>query len=108
MRPKTVPGGAWSECAGLNLNYDFNYKSELPNYERSALNLYLIYIVGANEICMMFRWVNKRGSPRILIYNGDADFILSHMGNSAWINQGLGLNKTREWTKWIGSDGQVV
>ena len=36
MRPKSVPGGAWSECAGLHLNYDFNYKSELPNYERSV------------------------------------------------------------------------
>ena len=33
------------------------------------------------------RWV-KEGKLQILIYNGDADFILSHMGNSAWINQG--------------------
>ena len=39
----------------------------------------------------------------ILIYNGDTDFILSHMGNAAWINKGLGLNKTFEWTKWRGS-----
>ena len=30
------------------------------------------------------------------------------MGNAAWINQGLGLNKTREWSAWRGSDGQVA
>jgi carboxypeptidase C (cathepsin A) len=30
------------------------------------------------------------------------------MGNSAWINQGLALNKSTDWTKWRGSDGQVA
>ena len=30
------------------------------------------------------------------------------MGNAAWINEGLGLNKTREWSAWRGSDGQVA
>ena len=45
---------------------------------------------------------------QILIYNGDADFILSHMGNAAWIREGLGLSKqTKEWSKWHGSDRQV-
>ena len=44
----------------------------------------------------------------MLIYNGDTDFILSHMGNAAWIAKGLQLNKTTEWTKWRGSDGQVA
>ena len=43
-----------------------------------------------------------------MIYNGDTDYILSHMGNSAWINQGLQLKKTLEWTKWRGSDGQIA
>ena len=30
------------------------------------------------------------------------------MGNANWINAGLKLNKTREWSKWRGSDGQVA
>ena len=30
------------------------------------------------------------------------------MGNSAWIEKGLALNKSVEWTKWRGSDGQVA
>jgi polar amino acid transport system substrate-binding protein len=84
VRPGTIPGGKWSDCG--NVQYDFNYLSELPRYKQ---------------------WVAE-GELQILIYNGDADYILSHMGNSAWINQGLALNKTREWTKWRGSDGQVA
>ena len=84
VRQGTVPKGKWSDCG--NVDYEFNYASELPNYRR---------------------WV-KEGKLQILIYNGDADFILSHMGNSAWINQGLGLSKSAEWTKWRGSDGQVA
>ena len=66
-----------------------SFESELPNYEK---------------------WTKVIGDEalEILIYNGDTDFILSHMGNAAWINEGLGLNKTLEWTKWRGSDGQVA
>ena len=30
------------------------------------------------------------------------------MGNSAWINDGLKLQKLQEWTMWRGSDGQVA
>ena len=84
VRPETVPNGLWSDCG--NVQYDFNYESELANYKE---------------------W-SSLGDLQILIYNGDADYILSHMGNSAWINQGLNLTKQREWTKWLGSDGQVA
>ena len=84
VRPKTIPNGKWSDCG--NVQYDFNYDSELPNYKE---------------------WTAK-GDLEILIYNGDADYILSHMGNSAWINDGLNLTKNQEWTKWHGSDGQIA
>ncbi len=82
--PGTVPNGKWSDCG--NVDYSFNYDSELPNYQA---------------------WT-KAGDLQILIYNGDADYILSHMGNSDWINQGLKLEKSAEWSKWRGSDGQVA
>ena len=84
VKPSTVPNGKWSDCG--NVQYDFNYESELPNYKE---------------------WV-KDGDLQILIYNGDGDYILSHMGNAAWINEGLGLDKASPWTKWRGSDGQVA
>ena len=84
VRPDTIPEGQWSDCG--NVEYDFNYESEIENYKE---------------------WTSK-GDLQILIYNGDADYILSHMGNSAWINEGLNLTKSKEWTKWHGSDGQVA
>ena len=84
VRPSTIPNGKWSDCG--NVNYTFNYESELPNYQR---------------------WVAD-GTLQILIYNGDADYILSHMGNSAWLREGLNLTKVSEWSKWRGSDGQVA
>ena len=86
IRAGTIPGGAWADCGVMTSQYEFNYASELPNYER---------------------WT-KDGTLEILIYNGDADFILSHMGNAAWINKGLNVTKIKEWTKWRGSDGQVA
>ena len=82
VRPGKV--AKWADCG--NVRYDFNYESELPNY---------------------LEWT-KKGELEMLIYNGDTDYILSHMGNSAWINDGLGLTKGREWSKWRGSDGQVA
>lgn len=87
VRPGTVPNGKWSDCG--NVDYDFNYESELENYKE---------------------WVAASGdaSLQILIYNGDADYILSHMGNAAWINEGLQLPKAKAWNKWRGSDGQVA
>jgi len=84
VRSDTIPNGEWSDCG--NVEYDFNYESELSNYEEWTLE----------------------GNLQILIYNGDADYILSHMGNSAWINQGLNLTEEKEWTEWHGSDGQVA
>eukprot|EP00658_Telonema_sp_P-2_P044757 TRINITY_DN3265_c0_g1_i4.p1 TRINITY_DN3265_c0_g1~~TRINITY_DN3265_c0_g1_i4.p1 ORF type:complete len:503 (+),score=127.77 TRINITY_DN3265_c0_g1_i4:200-1708(+) len=83
--PSSVPGGEWRDC-GLEGNYSFNYESELPKYKS---------------------WVAD-GSLQILIYNGDADYILSHMGNSAWIREGLGLVPAEGWTMWKGSDRQVA
>jgi len=84
IRPNTIPNGRWKDCG--NVQYTFNYESELDNYKQ---------------------WT-AAGDLNILIYNGDADYILSHMGNSAWINQGLKLPKLKEWTPWKGSDGQVA
>jgi len=79
----TVPKGNWTDCG--NVNYDFNYESELPNYKK---------------------WVEE-GKLQILIYNGDADFILCHMGNAAWIKS-LNLEISQPWKKWRGSDRQVA
>ena len=84
VSPDTIPNGKWSDCG--NVNYTFNYESELPNYRV---------------------WVDE-GELEILIYNGDADYILSHMGNAAWIEKGLNLKKSTEWSKWHGSDGQIA
>ena len=84
VRPETIPNGKWSDCG--NVAYTFNYESELDNYRE---------------------WTSL-GELRILIYNGDTDYILSHMGNSAWINEGLQLQKSQDWTMWRGSDGQVA
>jgi len=83
--PETIPFGKWSDC-GLDGNYSFNYESELPNYKE---------------------WT-ATGQLQILIYNGDADYILSHMGNSAWIREGLQLEQSASWTPWKGSDRQVA
>ena len=44
----------------------------------------------------------------ILIYSGDADFILNHMGSINWITEGLNNSVTKPWTMWRGSDGQVA
>lgn len=84
VRPETIPNGQWADCG--DVDYTFNYESELANYQE---------------------WV-RQGDLQILIYNGDVDYILSHMGNSAWINQGLQLPKIQDWTMWRGSDGQVA
>jgi len=81
----TIPTGKWADC-GLDGNYSFNYESELPNYKK---------------------WVAE-GKLQMLIYNGDADFILSHMGNSAWIREGLSLSQSSPWKQWRGSDQQVA
>jgi len=83
--PSTIPFGKWSDC-GLDGNYSFNYESELPNYKE---------------------WV-AAGKLQMLIYNGDADYILSHMGNSAWIREGLKLKQSASWKPWRGSDSQVA
>ena len=84
IRNDDVPGGNWTDCS--QVDYDFNYASEIPNY---------------------LQWTQEEDGPEILIYNGDADFILSHMGNSAWVRS-LNLKKSKKWSKWLGSDKQVA
>jgi hypothetical protein len=84
VKPGTIPHGKWSDCG--NVNYTFNYDSELPNYQAWA----------------------AEGKLQILIYNGDADYILSHMGNAAWIREGLNLTISEAFRKWKGSDQQVA
>ena len=84
IRDDTVPNGKWSDCSGT-LDYHFNYESEIPHY---------------------LNWAEE-GKLNILIYNGDADYILSHMGNSAWVRS-LNLTQSRNWTQWKGSDRQVA
>ena len=64
----------------------FRYESEIPNYRT---------------------WTAAKNLS-ILIYSGDADFILNHMGSVNWITQGLQNKQTKPWTKWRGSDGQVA
>lgn len=86
VRPNTVPGGRWLDCGVMTTQYEFNFNSELHNY----------------------RTWTEDGDLQILIYNGDADYILSHMGNAAWINQGLNLTTSKDWTPWKGSDSQVA
>lgn len=81
--PSKIDGGRWKDCGGVK--YDFNFESEIPNY---------------------LHWT-AAGNLDILIYNGDADYILSHMGNAAWIAS-LNLTKSAEWSKWHGSDKQVA
>eukprot|EP00977_Amphora_coffeiformis_P013131 scaffold3396_cov176-Amphora_coffeaeformis.AAC.4 len=95
VRPETIPNGKWSDCG--NVDYTFNYESMLDKYKH--------WTTQDNDDDN-----NKEGEKglQILIYNGDADYILSHMGNSAWINQGLQLPKIQDWTPWRGSDGQVA
>ena len=85
VRPETIPGGKWADCGVMTTEYEFNYESELPNYRK---------------------WTDD-GGLQILIYNGDADYILSHMGNSAWIAS-LNLTQGTEWIQWKGSDSQVA
>lgn len=83
---KTNPknGGNWSDCGGVD--YTFGYESEIPNYKT---------------------WTAAKNLS-ILIYSGDADFILNHMGSVNWITQGLQNKQTKPWTKWRGSDRQVA
>ena len=56
----------------------------------------------------LMRWCGC--SFDILIYSGDADFILNHMGSVNWIAAATGLNASVAvpWQKWLGSDGQVA
>jgi cathepsin A (carboxypeptidase C)/serine carboxypeptidase-like clade 2 len=85
VRPGTVPGkgGVWSDCG--NVDYDFNYASELPNYKH---------------------WIADK-SLDILIYSGDADFIVNFMGSENWITS-LNLTVAEPWQKWKGADKQVA
>ena len=73
INPKN--NGSWKDCGGID--YDFNYESELPNYAA---------------------WTASKAYD-ILIYSGDADFILNHMGSINWITHGLNNSVVQPWRK---------
>lgn len=77
-------GAKWAMC-GLEGLYDFNFESVLPLYQQWA----------------------KDKKLQMLVYNGDADYIVNFLGTENWLEE-LGLEVLEPWTKWTGSDGQVA
>jgi cathepsin A (carboxypeptidase C)/serine carboxypeptidase-like clade 2 len=84
----------WNDCGILNtgngtasreFTYDFNYESRIPYYKD---------------------WV-AQGGLDILVYSGDADYILNHMSTENWLSA-LELPVKRDFVTWTGSDGQVA
>lgn len=84
----------WSDCGILNtgngtadreFTYDFNYESRIPYYRD---------------------WV-AQGGLDILVYSGDADYILNHMSTENWLSA-LDLPVKKDFVSWTGSDGQVA
>jgi carboxypeptidase C (cathepsin A) len=77
-------GTLWAEC-GLSGLYDFNYNSVVPLYQK---------------------WTNEK-KLKILVYNGDADFIVNFLGSENWLGA-MNLKQLQAWSKWSGSDTQVA
>jgi len=77
-------GTKWVQC-GLDGLYDFNYASVVPLYQN---------------------WVRSK-QIKILVYSGDADFIVSFLGSENWIGM-MKLKELQTWSKWPGSDTQVA
>jgi len=77
-------GTQWAEC-GLSGLYDFNYESVIPLYQN---------------------WTSEK-KLKILVYNGDADFIVNFVGSENWLGF-MGLKILQPWSKWSGSDTQVA
>lgn len=85
----------WNQCALLNngsstpmtegKQYEFNFESRISYYETWAAEAKL----------------------DMLVYSGDADFIVNFMGTQNWLNAS-NLNKVRDWVPWTGSDGQTA
>jgi len=76
-------GTLWAEC-GLSGLYDFNYDSVVPFYQN---------------------WTSDK-KLKILVYNGDADFIVNFIGSQNWLTN-MGLKQLQPWSKWAGSDTQI-
>jgi len=77
-------GTQWVEC-GLSGLYDFNYNSVVPLYQN---------------------WTTDK-KIKILVYNGDADFIVNFIGSQNWLGA-MKLKQLQPWSKWIGTDSQVA
>ena len=77
-RPARCRRARGADCG--NVDYDFNYARSCANYRK---------------------WVAK-GELQILIYNGDADYILSARGERGLDHEGLNLSATSPWTRWRG------
>lgn len=80
----------WRQCGIENMahgEYDFNYQSMLPTYRRW-------FGGGAQQL-------------RMLVYSGDADFIVNFLGTESWV-QSLQLPVRKHFRKWLGSDNQVA
>lgn len=83
----------WNMCGLVNdgtpdpskgKNYDFNFESRLPYYRQ---------------------WL-KEANLDILIYSGDADYILNFMCTENWL-KALNMKVKKDFVQWQGSDKQV-
>ncbi|KAK3279735.1 hypothetical protein CYMTET_12391 [Cymbomonas tetramitiformis] len=77
-------GSKWQQC-GLDGLYDFNFASMVPNYKA---------------------WTAEK-KLRLLVYSGDADYIVNVLGTESWVTS-LGLDVKVPWMPWKGSDGQTA
>jgi len=86
----------WNNCGLLNLGtpdhekgpgkkYNFNFESRLPYYRD---------------------WL-KEGKLDMLIYSGDADYILNFRCTENWLSA-LNLSVKKDYVAWKGSDSQVA
>eukprot|EP00927_Polykrikos_kofoidii_P056574 TRINITY_DN50676_c0_g1_i1.p1 TRINITY_DN50676_c0_g1~~TRINITY_DN50676_c0_g1_i1.p1 ORF type:complete len:498 (+),score=75.96 TRINITY_DN50676_c0_g1_i1:66-1559(+) len=86
----------WNDCGLVNVgtpeklsgdgkDYHFNFDSRLPYYRQ---------------------WLSE-GNLDILVYSGDADYILSFMATENWL-KALQMPVKKDFAAWKGSDGQVA
>lgn len=80
-----VNDGTPDPLPGKGLTYHFNFESSLPHYRE---------------------WL-KDGKLDMLVYSGDADYILNFMDTENWL-QALKMNVKKDYAPWKGSDRQVA
>ena len=85
VAPAKVPTSGWAPCNPWPSWYKFSVESMLPKYRRWA----------------------AEGKLDILIYSGDTDSSVTHLGTTSWLRK-LGLDKLVDWQVWRGSDGQIA